>query len=457
MRLRTVPLFLPIGNPPWFANIKRNNTSLPTVEIMANEKRTPISLTRHPARIGGQANRLSGQFDSDSAVRIGTPRWIEFDRKPVWTAPIHVGERTHEVWFRATDDNLSREIDPFFTIGLMAAMRTNLPICSTQPVSAQLLAALPKLQQQFHAWYPEYQPQVLKIPPRSANPTSASNRCVATFFSGGVDSFYTLHSHRNAIRRLVFVHGFDVPLENIALRREVSDALKQIADRVEIPLIEVETNVRSFLDHYGNWALHTHGAALASVAQLLAPQIHCIHIPASNAYPDYSAWGSHPWLDPLWSTEEVEILYDGFETPRVEKAGTISQWDVAMDYLRVCYLNEKGSYNCGRCEKCVRTMVALRIFGAEGRCRTLPSSLNLWRVATAPVYDAWTRRFVLENLDALHQQGEDAPLERALLASLEGRYRRGLWRYGWAVWKRLPPVLRGVRANHLSDRKVLPA
>ena len=75
---------------------------------------------------------------------------------------------------------------------------------------------------------------------------------------------------------------------------------------------------------------------------------------------------SHPALDPLWSTEAVEVVHDGAETRRVDKVAALAASPLALRYLRVCWENRGGAYNCGRCGKCMRTMVDLDLAGALG-------------------------------------------------------------------------------------------
>ncbi|MEO1799639.1 MAG: hypothetical protein AAFR62_04335, partial [Cyanobacteria bacterium J06629_2] len=72
-------------------------------------------------------------------------------------------------------------------------------------------------------------------------------------------------------------------------------------------------------------------------------------------------WGSHPLLDPLYSTTSLQVRHENAALSRLEKTKLVGEWDVALKQLRVC--NEKesyqaGNYNCGNCEKCVRTMTA---------------------------------------------------------------------------------------------------
>jgi hypothetical protein len=70
------------------------------------------------------------------------------------------------------------------------------------------------------------------------------------------------------------------------------------------------------------WKLY-HGAALAAVALLFQDRLGKILIPPTYSYADLLPWGSHPLLDPLWSTEQTTIEHEGCEATRVEKAAYI--------------------------------------------------------------------------------------------------------------------------------------
>jgi hypothetical protein len=41
----------------------------------------------------------------------------------------------------------------------------------------------------------------------------------------------------------------------------------------------------------------------------------------------------------------------------------VAEWDVAFQNFRVCLANIPEKLNCGRCEKCVRTMLELEALG----------------------------------------------------------------------------------------------
>ena len=60
------------------------------------------------------------------------------------------------------------------------------------------------------------------------------------------------------------------------------------------------------------------------------------------------------------------------ELNRVERLALISQYPVLLDNIRVCWM-DSAAYNCGQCEKCLRTMVALEGLGALQHCRAFPA------------------------------------------------------------------------------------
>jgi hypothetical protein len=47
----------------------------------------------------------------------------------------------------------------------------------------------------------------------------------------------------------------------------------------------------------------------------------------------------------------------------MEKLKIVAGWDVAFQNFRVCLANVQEKLNCGRCEKCVRTMLELEALG----------------------------------------------------------------------------------------------
>ena len=327
---------------------------------------------------------------------------------------------TDDIFFAGSRGPLAAAAEAWAAVALLPAMVHGSEVRVDGPLSPRLEASLSNVQEQFHSW--ESWMQIVPVkgdPPRTTTRAAGGVGC---FFSGGLDSFYTVLKHRAEITELVFVHGFDIALDNRDLRQKVVGALRRAAAELDKPLLEVETNLRDFTDRYFNWGAG-HLAGQAAVAYVLAPRFEKIYVPATHPeeyYADSSiASGSHPSLVSLWSTEQIELEQDGGEAGRVAKARAIAEHDVALKTLRVCWWNPGGAYNCCRCEKCLLTMVALRAVGVLERCKTFPDELSLSRVANLSLgYDS-SRFFMQENLRALEESGRDSELATAVRTALE--------------------------------------
>lgn len=287
----------------------------------------------------------------------------------------------------------------------------------------------------LNRWFPDRMGQVEITAPQVAPEMGGSLQ--AALFSGGADSFYTVQQHLDEVRHLLFIHGTDIKLNDEQLFQQVHASLEQAATEMGSRLVVARTNIRSVMDRYADWALHYHGAAIATVAQLHSPMWHRVFIGASYPLDQQIPLGSHPDLDPLWSNGGSQVVHDG-AIARSLKLEALGRWDVAMNHLRVCWLNAGGAYNCGRCSKCTRTMVSLHIVGALERCRTMPAHLNYQMVWSMVEGHARSRLFISDNLRfARTMRPRDWELEAALtfclvrnwyrstpIASTVGRARR---------------------------------
>jgi hypothetical protein len=331
------------------------------------------------------------------------------------SAELRVDGRSFPLWFRIANGSFGRDLDFLVPVTLLPAMRLGARLTLPGPVSPRLAASVPKLQEIFGLWNEAYQAVPVEMP--TAVTPREGNDAVGCFFSGGVDSFYSTVHHRDEITHLIFVNvGFDRP-DPLAL-----DNVRRAAEELGLPLVEIETNLRSFSNSCGVEMADYGGAALAAIGLLLQPQFKKVLIGSTFSYFALPRWGSHPLTDPLWSTESLEVFHAGAEATRPMKVARIVDDEVAMRRLRVCHprAGETGrTLNCGRCSKCLRTLVNLRVVGALGRCQTLPGELDLDAVADLPIKDDRDLAFMLENLRALERDGRDEPLQEALRSSLE--------------------------------------
>jgi hypothetical protein len=339
---------------------------------------------------------------------------------------VNLGGRVEQVSF-VSSEGIGREVDFLLPLTLLPAMRRGSWLKLPGTFSSQLLLAVAKIQDIFCVWDEELFEHIsLEAQTRRDGHTARASG-VGCFFSGGVDSFYTLLKHRDEITHLIFVHGFfGLPLTNCSLREQASQAARQVARELGKTLIEVETNLMEFSDSTGvGWLLYN-GAALASVGLLFQHLFHKVFIPSTNSYAGLISWGSHSLVDPLWSTELTDFEHDGCEAKRSDaKVAYISKDEAAMKWLRVCNEGLEGTYNCGRCSKCLQTMIALRVAGSLQRCKTFPSGLDLQAVANMDVNPEYGGAYLSRQaLDKLVRLGSEPELAEALAEAISKGLRR---------------------------------
>lgn len=243
---------------------------------------------------------------------------------------------------------------------------------------------------------------------------------VACFFSAGVDSFYTYLKNRNDITHLLFVHGFDIPLENIALFADVREKLLEIAKIEKKELITIETNAAEILEKRLVWDF-SHGGVLAAVGLLLRGGLKTVYISSAVRRDELFPYGTHPNLDKLWSSETLNFVHFGSEYNRLEKVvHSVSKSDLALSYLHVCAQNRKGKYNCSKCYKCLMTMIELICTGSFDRAKTFDHPIDLQAVRN--MYYDYKLLYNLQgeaNLKLLREQNREPELQRAIEESLE--------------------------------------
>jgi hypothetical protein len=252
-------------------------------------------------------------------------------------------------------------------------------------------------------------------------PDQATPEITGAFFSGGVDSFYTYLRHRNdqrPITHLMLAKGYDIDHRDDRLWDVTVGNIAQIAETEQATLVVIESNVRSLIDPVLSWS-YAHGGCLAAAAMCLRAGIGQMYIASSADAKHQALQGSHVTIDHLWSTEALSFVHDGSEASRIDKIDSqITQSELALKYLRVCYMNEKGAYNCGKCEKCLRTMVGLYAAGALDRAETFPPEIDPQRLAGLAIQGYADAVFHRENLAALRERGLRPDLQQALATAL---------------------------------------
>lgn len=347
------------------------------------------------------------------------------DDKKVATATFDIGKKSHTVTVSANVE-LHQGYSPWLPPATLTAMGRgfNLELCG--PVEDRVLAGAHKAQEVLNSWHADELSKVSVAALDTYRAEPELSRGVGCFFSGGVDSFYSAIQHSDEITHLILVHGLDISLSNMERWEETLNHVRAIAKEMGKSLIEVQSDLRVLHAKFGpHWQRHAHGAFLANIGHLLSSKLRKVIIPSSHDRATLRPIGTHPDLDPLWSSARLEIVHDDIDANRTDKLEVLRHHDVVMDHLRVCWANLAEGYNCGNCEKCIRTMISLKVVGALERCNTFPDTVPIERIKKLYLHAAGPGgyHFAEENLRILRERGVDDP---ELIEALEYAVNRGV-------------------------------
>jgi hypothetical protein len=136
---------------------------------------------------------------------------------------------------------------------------------------------------------------------------------------------------------------------------------------LDAPLTRIRSNILALESSFAFSGREYYSAAYASMAHLFSSRWTSITIAASDELgASLAPLGSHPLLDPLYSSAAFDFRYDATGRGRLEKVGAVARAGLA-EHLVVCHEAPlpEGDKNCGRCEKCVRTMAELAAVGSN--------------------------------------------------------------------------------------------
>lgn len=318
--------------------------------------------------------------DLKKEIRNGKPR---ISAKVKWE---DCAQKDYELYFethKEFEEDLSLNPHAFLVGCVMPAMyfgekRVRLD----EEICPELLAGLKTAMGWMQHWFGQ---ETVKLETRLQSRLRPKKERAASFFSGGVDAFSILRNnhlsfpsgHPWRIKDGIAVFGLE--LDDIDAFERVLKSLKKAADEAGINLVPIYTNLylnyRDQDDGFAFWFYWFQGAALSAVAHTLSNRISVASIASDYGIADQWPHGSDPRLDPNFGSVDLRIRHDGITLTRFQRTELIAGWDAAIRHLRVC--NQFRSYgqdmfNCGRCEKCVRTMLALLSLGVLHKTDAFP-------------------------------------------------------------------------------------
>ena len=257
------------------------------------------------------------------------------------------------------------------------------PVC---PVLAEGLATMTRV---IESWggAPRGAPPRIEAAKGFRAPLPRRPMRAAALLSGGIDSLHLLtrnradhpEGHPDRFRDALAVFGLYSP-EQLSTNDPLAGfdggrrALAEIAGEAGVALVPVATNVTALEPDWGFLADEFLGSALVSTAHLFARRWDRLSIASGRDVAILTRRGSHPLIDPCLSSGALQVRHVGTGFTRWEKLREIGDRDAAgWRHLVVCMNQPPPPYlNCGRCEKCLRTMTGLEALGRLSDARQFP-------------------------------------------------------------------------------------
>lgn len=306
---------------------------------------------------------------------------------------------TNKKLYLKTDVDLSTVPEEILTIPLLGNI---LPVSwfvgfdvKVSRLDKTFYDAAQELKTQFAVYYPQINEKSSElIVDELIDFKEQESTKTAMLFSGGVDAYTTLLRHYEEQPDLITIHGADIAIEdekqweNVVAYNASTEAIKANAKySIEINLREFLTyEIESLLEGQGWWGRIQHGMALTTATAPISYVNHykTVYIGSTRSSKmPFSPWGSMPEIDDKVRFGNTFVSHDGYELTRLNKIQVIlklSDKYKVRPPLRVCYSDFKEYLNCGKCEKCCRTIFAMQLQNRNPSFYGLNGTINTYQL-----------------------------------------------------------------------------
>jgi len=271
-------------------------------------------------------------------------------------------------------------------------------VCPLLVANIELAASL------LRQWFPDLKPlPKIKAEFKRRHPSGGAG----VFVSGGIDSMHALHDlsmlhsaqRSDALEAGLFIDYRADSLseaESVARYEAGCRRARFLVEAKGLNFLSVRTNLRNLRLGGRFWTRRYHGAMLAAVAHFASQDLSDFHIASSTSIWNFGgkassyAWGSHPMLDPLYSSHHMRLHHHGMELSKADKIRELVDWPEGLEQMQVCTSKSSQGRNCGRCKKCLKTKLYLIMNGQNEMLRVFDySGISGQDIASIRISSDW--------------------------------------------------------------------
>lgn len=198
----------------------------------------------------------------------------------------------------------------------------------------------------------------------------------AMFFSGGLDSYFTLIQNIKYSPKLITIWGADIPFDDITGWKSASKHVKNVSKTFNLDYCFIKSPFRRVVDYLSLnnlvekksnsewWHDFQHGIGIIGHAApvVYKNKLNMVYIASTYSINDKQvSCASYPTIDNNVRIGSCKVIHDGFEYTRQDKVLKVCKYSITTNkkiHLRVCW-EVAGGHNCSACEKCIRTIMGI--------------------------------------------------------------------------------------------------
>ncbi|MBR3414640.1 hypothetical protein IKG73_01300 [Candidatus Saccharibacteria bacterium] len=314
--------------------------------------------------------------------KVGNKTKLSFDLK--------INKKSFTLWYEIGcedydfSDGIENRIDAVVATFLIFAMKKGYDFYSEYPISERLYYNLTyHVIPQLNVCNPTKTKKISIFAPLCKANGKKKYNFVATGVSCGVDSLATIYEYSELceledykLTHLVYfktgahdgqIGRFDKKVENDLFNGQVKKAV-DFSQKAGFPLVVIDSNLNEVLSEAFGFTNYDMTHTFRSVGVMLLLQDYFSLYYYADAYNldrfsinvDEDTAHYDKWLLPMLSNENIRMYSANKDMVRFDKTKLLTEYSLSYDNLLVCWTDEE---NCGKCNKCIRTLVTLDLLG----------------------------------------------------------------------------------------------